>query len=155
MNEVVTYIPPFIRSLTRSQSGLQYIPRTNQWAAYLDRVRTHLYGQLPLFLPSFIQELSYLFFFYHPFPFFHCPYIYILTSLAGHFVPLQASPAGLLGHFAPWGLALAFTVASLPQTSCFALAFSVTSLPQTLRFMLAFSVTSLLQASRTRTCLKK
>ena len=30
----------------------------------------------------------------------------IFTSLASHFVPLQASPAGLLGRFAPLGLAL-------------------------------------------------
>ena len=37
MNEVVTYIPPFIRSMTRSQSGSQYIPQTNWWAAYLGR----------------------------------------------------------------------------------------------------------------------
>ena len=27
--EVVTYIPPFIRSVTPSQSGSQYIPQTN------------------------------------------------------------------------------------------------------------------------------
>ena len=28
-------------------------------------------------------------------------FVLLLTSLASHFVPLQASPAGLLGRFAP------------------------------------------------------
>ena len=37
------------------------------------------------------------------------------TSLASHFEPHRASPAGLLGCFAPSGFALAFSVASLPQ----------------------------------------
>ena len=32
--------------------------------------------------------------------------VYIYTSLASHFVPLQASPAGLLGRFTPSGFAL-------------------------------------------------
>ena len=64
--------------------------------------------------------------------FFTLPYIhgflifiiYACTSLASHFVPLQASPAVLLGRFAPLGFMLAFSVASLPHALCFALAFS-------------------------------
>ena len=31
MNEVVTYIPPFVRSVARFLSGSQYIPQTNWW----------------------------------------------------------------------------------------------------------------------------
>ena len=37
MNEVVTCIPPFIRSVNQSQSGSQYKPQTIWWAAYLGR----------------------------------------------------------------------------------------------------------------------
>ena len=40
-------------------------------------------------------------------------------------MPLQASPAGLLGRFAPSSFALPFSAALLPQASCFALALSV------------------------------
>ena len=42
-----------------------------------NRVRTHVHGQFPLFPPSFIWALSYLFFLYHPFSFFYCPHIFI------------------------------------------------------------------------------
>ena len=34
MNEMVTYIPPFTRSVTRSQSGSQYIPQETKKSFY-------------------------------------------------------------------------------------------------------------------------
>ena len=62
INEVVTYIPPFIRSVTQSQSGSQYIPQTNWWAAYLEGAHLHCRCQL-LFPSSFIWAQTFLFFF--------------------------------------------------------------------------------------------
>ena len=44
-------------------------------------------------------------------------YHYSILSLARHFVPLQASPAELLIRFPPSGLALAYSVVSLPRAS--------------------------------------
>ena len=84
-------------------------------------------------------------------------------------MPLQASPAGLLGRFAPSGFALrahilsrasctlglrafhshyTFSVGSLPWALCFALTFSFASLPRASRFALASSVALLPRASR-------
>ena len=67
-----------------------------------------------------------------------CPFceafILCYTILANHFMPLQASSAGLLCHFAPSSFVLAFSVAFLPHALCFALAFSVALLPWALGF---------------------
>ena len=45
---------------------------------WVEQSKTHIYGQLPLFPPLFIQALSSLFFHYHLFSFFHCPHIFFL-----------------------------------------------------------------------------
>ena len=77
MNEVVTYIPPFIRSVTRSQSGSQYIPQTNRRAAYLGRTEQ---GQL--FMVNFLSSRaqSMLFFLCHSYSFFFFPFAHIYLS---------------------------------------------------------------------------
>ena len=54
-------------------------------------------------------------------------------------MPLHASPAGLLGRFAPSNFALAVSVALLLEALCFALAFSVASLARASCLALAFS----------------
>ena len=93
------------------------------------------------------------------------PYFYfIVTSLANHFLPLQASHAALLGRFAPSGFALCARILSrfallgfVLRTrflSCFApfgfaLASSVASLLRALRFVHA------IRASRSQKFLKK
>ena len=69
-----------------------------------------------------------------------------VSSLASHFVPLQASPAWLLGRFAPSGFALAFWITLLPWASYFALAFWIASLLLASCVALAFSVALLPQA---------
>ena len=77
MNEVVTYIPTFIRTVTRSVL-------TMECQSGYNRVRTHIHG-LPLFPPSFIPALSYLFFLYQTlffFPSYIC--VFDFTVSAGY-----------------------------------------------------------------------
>ena len=60
-----------------------------------------------------------------------------ITSLASHFVPLQANPARLLGRFAPMGFVLHTRILSHFAPSGFALSISVALLPRALRLHLA------------------
>ena len=78
MNEVVTYIPPFIRLIvTRSQSRSQYIPQTNWWAAYLGRT-VHSKDTI-MFMVNFLFSNHHLFGLNH---FYSFCIIHILFSFA-------------------------------------------------------------------------
>ena len=83
MNEVVTYIPPFTRSMTRSQSGSQYGLPT--WVEQSKDTCAWSTSSFPIIIysGSIISFLSLSFIFFFPLPTYTDIVIFIYTVHAG------------------------------------------------------------------------